>query len=100
MVGQAYLANDTHSKQDQGLMGVFRHPSVRKRVVRANVDGLLPFSPTLPSSHQFSAVALMAGLEVLSLAFPATVLHNLAFAALLQEGRIRLHPVVSIAVGA
>ena len=45
-------------------------------------------------------MTLVAGLPVLSLALLAAILHNLAFAALLQDGRVRLHPVVSKAVGA
>ena len=96
MVGLAHLDNDTQSKKDQGLRG----PRVSKRVVRANADRLVPFSPSFPGSLQLAAVALMAGFPVLHLAILAAVLHNFALAALLQDGRVGLGPVVSIAVGA
>ena len=100
MVGLAHLVNDMHSKEDQGLMGVSRHPSGRKRVVRANADRLVPFSPSFPGSLQLATVALMAGFPVLRLAILAAVLHNFALAALLQDGRVGLVPSVSTAVGA
>ena len=100
MVGLAHLDNDTQSKKDQGLMGVSRHPSSKKRVVRDNVDRPVPFSPCFPGSLQLAAVALMAGFPVLHLAILAAVLHNFALAALLQDGRVGLVPSVSTAVGA
>ena len=68
MVGLVHLANDTQSKMDQGLMGVPRRSSGRKGVVRANVDRLVPYSPSFPGSLQPATVALMAGFPVLRLA--------------------------------
>ena len=100
MVGLAHLVIDKQSKKDQGLSGILRRPSGWKRVVRSNVDWLVPFSPSLSGNLQFAAVALVAGLPVLSLAFFAAVLHNFASATLLQDGWGWLDPVISTTVGA
>ena len=88
MVGLAHLDNDTQSKKDPGLMGVSRHPSSKKRVVRDNVDRPVPFSPCFPGSLQLAAVALMAGFPLLRLAILAAVLYHLALPAGLQGGPI------------
>ena len=98
MVSLPHLANDLHDQKHQvfksapmaingGVFGV--GPDVNRRV-------------TLPPGHLGSnkilTVFLVAILPVLCLAIYATVLDNLALLALLQDGRVGLHPVVSNAV--
>ena len=98
MASLPHLANDPHDQKHQVFGGVPTHVDGREDGMGAKMNRRVTRPPGHLGSNKLLAMFLVASLPVLCLAIYATVLGNLALLALLQDGRVGLHPVVSNAV--
>ena len=99
MASLPHLANDPHDQKHQVFGGVTTHFDGREDGVGGKLNRRVTLPPGHLNGNKLLAVLLVARLPVLLLAIYAAVLGNLALLALLQEGLIRLPPVVNPAVG-
>ena len=99
MASLPHLANDPHDQKHQVFLGVPTHFDGREDGVGGKLNRRVTLPPGHLNGNKLLAVLLVARLPVLLLAIYAAVLGNLALLALLQDGLIRLPPVVNPAVG-
>ena len=99
MANLPHLANDPDDQKHQVFNGVTTHFDGREDGVGGKLNRRVTLPPGHLNGNKLLAVFLVARLPVLLLTIYAAVLGNLALLALLQDGLIRLHPIVRPAVG-